>query len=163
MTRKAIAAMQRHTGRLNRLIEDLLSISRMEEKGVRLETKRTEIAPLLRTVLEQAEREIAERGAQGHPLAGGGTSLCTAGRPSDRAGLLQPARQRAPPRQSRRGHRIHRGDRRGLCCGRRIGRELPGQRTGHPARGSGTCLRALLPGGGDRARQSGEPVSDSPS
>jgi two-component system phosphate regulon sensor histidine kinase PhoR len=61
MTRKAIAAMQRHAGRLNRLIEDLLSISRMEEKGVRLETKRTEIAPLLRNVLEQAEGEISER------------------------------------------------------------------------------------------------------
>jgi two-component system phosphate regulon sensor histidine kinase PhoR len=64
MTRKAIAAMQRHTGRLNRLIEDLLSISRMEEKGVRLETKKTEIAPLLRTVLEQAEQEIADRKAK---------------------------------------------------------------------------------------------------
>ena len=63
MTRKAIAAMQRHAGRLNRLIEDLLSISRMEEKGVRLETKKTDIAPILRTVLEQAEREISERKA----------------------------------------------------------------------------------------------------
>jgi two-component system phosphate regulon sensor histidine kinase PhoR len=64
MTRKAIAAMQRHAGRLNRLIEDLLSISRMEEKGVRLETTRTDIAPILGTVLEQAEREISERGAR---------------------------------------------------------------------------------------------------
>jgi len=64
MTRKAIDAMQRHTQRLNRLIEDLLSISRMEEKGVRLETKKTEIAPLLKSVVEQAECEIAERKAK---------------------------------------------------------------------------------------------------
>jgi two-component system, OmpR family, phosphate regulon sensor histidine kinase PhoR len=63
MTRKAIAAMQRHTGRLNRLIEDLLSISRMEEKGVRLETSRTDVAQLLRAVIEQAEHEITERKA----------------------------------------------------------------------------------------------------
>ena len=63
MMRKAIAAMHRHTGRLNRLIEDLLSISRMEEKGVRLETKKTDIAPILKTVLDQAEQEISERNA----------------------------------------------------------------------------------------------------
>jgi len=62
MTRKAIAVMQRHTGRLNRLIDDLLSISRMEEKGVRLDNNRTDIAPLLRNVVEQAEQEISERG-----------------------------------------------------------------------------------------------------
>lgn len=63
MMRKSIAAMRRHAGRLNRLIEDLLSISRMEEKGVRLETARTDIALPLRAVLEQAEHEISERRA----------------------------------------------------------------------------------------------------
>jgi two-component system phosphate regulon sensor histidine kinase PhoR len=63
MMRKAIAAMQRHTGRLNRLIEDLLSISRMEEKGVCLETEKTDISPILKTVLDQAEQEISERKA----------------------------------------------------------------------------------------------------
>lgn len=64
MTRKAIAVMQRHAERLNRLIEDLLSISRMEEKGVLLETRKTELAPLLTNVLEQADPEIAERRAR---------------------------------------------------------------------------------------------------
>ena len=63
MMRKAIAAMQRHTERLNRLIEDLLSISRMEEKGVRLEKEKTDLARILRLVIDQAESEISDRGA----------------------------------------------------------------------------------------------------
>jgi two-component system phosphate regulon sensor histidine kinase PhoR len=62
MTCRAIDAMQRHADRLQRLIEDLLTISRMEEKGVRLETRRTLLAPLLRSVVEQAERVISDRG-----------------------------------------------------------------------------------------------------
>jgi two-component system phosphate regulon sensor histidine kinase PhoR len=63
MTRKSVAAMRRHADRLNRLIEDLLTISRMEEKGLSLVTVRTGLEPVLRSVVEQAEKEIEERDA----------------------------------------------------------------------------------------------------
>lgn len=62
MMRKSISVMRRHGDRLNRLIEDLLTISRMEEKGVRLETSPTDIGVLLRGVVEQLDSEILERG-----------------------------------------------------------------------------------------------------
>ena len=62
MMHKSISVMRRHADRLNSLIEDLLTISRMEEKGVRLETRRTSLEPLLRGVIEQLERESSERG-----------------------------------------------------------------------------------------------------
>jgi two-component system phosphate regulon sensor histidine kinase PhoR len=64
MQRKSIAIMQRHGERLNRLIDDLLTISRMEERGLRLETAPTDIGRLLREVIQQLEGQIAERGAQ---------------------------------------------------------------------------------------------------
>jgi two-component system phosphate regulon sensor histidine kinase PhoR len=63
MFQKSIAVMRRHGNRLNDLIEDLLTISKMEEKGVRLETTPADITPILRTVVEQMEGEIATRGA----------------------------------------------------------------------------------------------------
>lgn len=63
MTRRSVAAMQRHALRLNRLIEDLLTISRMEEKGGgRLDLARIQLEPLLRGVIEGAECESASRG-----------------------------------------------------------------------------------------------------
>lgn len=63
MTRRSIAAMQRHAVRLNRLIEDLLTISRMEEKGGgRLDLCRIQLAPLLRGVIEGVETESTARG-----------------------------------------------------------------------------------------------------
>jgi two-component system phosphate regulon sensor histidine kinase PhoR len=62
MMSKSIAVMRRHADRLNRLIEDLLTISRMEEKGVQIETRRTSLEPLLRNVINQLEQESAERG-----------------------------------------------------------------------------------------------------
>lgn len=62
MARKAIRAMQRHAGRLNRLIEDLLTISRMEEKGVRLEKSLQSLEPILRGVVEESEREASGKG-----------------------------------------------------------------------------------------------------
>ena len=60
---QAVGAMRRHGERLNRLIGDLLTISRMEEKGVRLETVEKDLGELLRGVVSQFEREIAQRGA----------------------------------------------------------------------------------------------------
>lgn len=62
MAQKAIGAMQRHAGRLHRLIEDLLAISRMEEKGMRLERSLQPLEPILRGVVEQSEREASEKG-----------------------------------------------------------------------------------------------------
>lgn len=64
MIRKSVSAMRRHGDRLNRLIEDLLTISRMEEKGVRLEKEPVDPAPLLRAVIQQMETEISQRGVQ---------------------------------------------------------------------------------------------------
>jgi two-component system, OmpR family, phosphate regulon sensor histidine kinase PhoR len=64
MVRKSIAVMRRHGDRLNRLIEDLLTISRMEEKGVRLEKQPADPGPILLSVVQQMEREIAQRGVE---------------------------------------------------------------------------------------------------
>lgn len=62
MMKKSITVMRRHADRLNRLIEDLLTISRMEEKGVSLETAPTNLSLLLTNVVEQLESEVNERG-----------------------------------------------------------------------------------------------------
>jgi two-component system phosphate regulon sensor histidine kinase PhoR len=61
MVEKSVAVMRRHADRLNNLIEDLLTISRMEEQGVRLETRLVSVEPLLRGVIGQLEDESAER------------------------------------------------------------------------------------------------------
>jgi len=57
MRSKALLAMRRHADRLGRLIADLLTISRMEERKIRLETAPVDPAELLRGVIEQMERE----------------------------------------------------------------------------------------------------------
>lgn len=62
MMEKSVAVMLRHADRLNKLIDDLLTISRMEEKGVRLERRRMSLETLLRGVIEQLEPERLERG-----------------------------------------------------------------------------------------------------
>jgi two-component system phosphate regulon sensor histidine kinase PhoR len=64
MLTRAIPVMRRHCDRLNRLIEDLLTVSRMEEKGVMLEKFPVEVPELLRGVIGQMEREIMERGVE---------------------------------------------------------------------------------------------------
>jgi len=63
MMRKSITVMRRHADRLNHLIEDLLTISRMEEKGGRLETLPMNMGVLLANVIEHLESEVKERGA----------------------------------------------------------------------------------------------------
>jgi two-component system phosphate regulon sensor histidine kinase PhoR len=62
MMRRSIAVMRRHCDRLNRLLEDLLTISRMEEKGVSLEFEPADLGIVLQNVIEQMEREIEKRG-----------------------------------------------------------------------------------------------------
>ena len=64
MMRKSITVMRRHADRLNHLIEDLLTISRMEEKGGRLETLPMNVGALLANVIEHLESEVKERGAR---------------------------------------------------------------------------------------------------
>jgi two-component system phosphate regulon sensor histidine kinase PhoR len=64
MLLKSVAVMQRHCTRLNRLIEDLLTISRMEEKGVVLETTPSDLGNILRDVVQQTERDICQRGVE---------------------------------------------------------------------------------------------------
>jgi len=61
MMKKSITVMRRHADRMNNLIEDLLTISRMEEKEVRLEKTPVNLAPLLANVIEQIEKEIHDR------------------------------------------------------------------------------------------------------
>jgi two-component system phosphate regulon sensor histidine kinase PhoR len=64
MLGKSVTVMQRHCDRLKRLIEDLLTISRMEEKGVCLETIPVDMGFVLREVVKQMETEIAERAVE---------------------------------------------------------------------------------------------------
>jgi two-component system, OmpR family, phosphate regulon sensor histidine kinase PhoR len=61
MFRKSISVMRRHGDRLNDLIEDRLTISRMEEKGVLLEVEPADILPILKHVIAQMDYEISTR------------------------------------------------------------------------------------------------------
>ena len=61
MLRKSLSVMRRHADRLNRLIEDLLTISRMEEKGGLLETAPTDVTALLSSLVEHYDSEIRQR------------------------------------------------------------------------------------------------------
>ena len=63
MLRKSITVMRRHGDRLNLLIEDLLTISRMEEKEVLIEVQPTNLTPILRNLVEHMEQTIEARGA----------------------------------------------------------------------------------------------------
>jgi len=62
MMRKSISVMRRHCDRLNLLLDDLLTISRIEEKGVDLEMEPASLGVILTNVVEQMEREIEGRG-----------------------------------------------------------------------------------------------------
>jgi len=66
MMRKSISVMRRHCDRLNRLLDDLLTISRIEEKGVDLEMEPADLGAILKNVVEQMEREIESRGVDLH-------------------------------------------------------------------------------------------------
>ena len=66
MLRKSIAVMRRHGDRLNLLIEDLLTISRMEEKAVLIEARPMDLLPILRSIVDQLDQAIKERGVSVH-------------------------------------------------------------------------------------------------
>lgn len=60
---QALGVMHKHAGRLSRLVDDLLTISRAETRSVALETERIELRGLLRRVVEQVDGPINEMGA----------------------------------------------------------------------------------------------------
>ncbi len=61
MMRKSLAVMRRHADRLNRLLDDLLTISRMEEKGASLEKAPTDVGAMLTALVEHYDSEIRQR------------------------------------------------------------------------------------------------------
>lgn len=66
MARHSLKAMHKNTRRLALLIDDLLTISRLEERATLLEFQPTNLRGLLDHVLEHLEPNIAERGAEIH-------------------------------------------------------------------------------------------------
>jgi two-component system phosphate regulon sensor histidine kinase PhoR len=77
MFHKSLSVMRRHANRLNLLLEDLLTISRMEEKSVRLDSTPADLVPLLRNIVEQMELEIKERNVDLQLLVAGELPLVT--------------------------------------------------------------------------------------
>jgi len=64
MARRSLAAMHKNSRRLALLIDDLLTMSRLEERTRLLEFQPVNLRDLLGQALEQLEPRIAERGAE---------------------------------------------------------------------------------------------------
>lgn len=58
MAEKSLAVMHTHCQRLNLLIDDLLTISRLEHQSVRLSLQQTDLREILARVIEQVEADI---------------------------------------------------------------------------------------------------------
>jgi two-component system phosphate regulon sensor histidine kinase PhoR len=63
MAERSLQTIQKHSERLNLLIEDLLSISRLEHRKVQLDCRATSIRGILDRVIDQLEPRIRERNA----------------------------------------------------------------------------------------------------
>ncbi len=61
MARRSLAVMQKHGERLTLLIDDLLTISRMEYQSVELDLHHTNLRELVARVVEQHEAQLAEQ------------------------------------------------------------------------------------------------------
>ncbi len=61
MAERSLAVMQKHAARLNFLIDDLLTISRMENRAVEMERQATSLREILGRVIDQHEERIRER------------------------------------------------------------------------------------------------------
>ena len=153
MTLKAIGAMRRHADRLNRLIEDLLIISRMEEKGLSLETRRSPVESILKSVVEQAEPEIAERRArvtldipEGLPLL----SLDPHRLEQAFANLLANALRHGAPREGEASVSVI-----VRCAGPELSVSFRDNGSGIPLSDQEHVFERFYRVGGDRARQSG--------
>lgn len=64
MASKSLQAMHKNAQRLNLLIEDLLTISRMEHRSPHIEFQRVDLGEVLRKVIEHLEPAVAERHAR---------------------------------------------------------------------------------------------------
>jgi two-component system phosphate regulon sensor histidine kinase PhoR len=153
MSLKAIGAMRRHADRLNRLIEDLLIISRMEEKGISLETSRSSVEPVLKSVVEQADPEIGERHArvtldipEGLPLL----SLDPHRLEQAFANLLANALRHGAPREGEASVSVV-----VRCTGPEVSVSFRDNGPGIPLSDQEHVFERFYRVGGDRARQSG--------
>lgn len=63
MAERSLRTMQKHSERLNLLIEDLLTISRLEHRSMPLEFRVVNLREILRRVVDQLEPRIEEKGA----------------------------------------------------------------------------------------------------
>jgi two-component system phosphate regulon sensor histidine kinase PhoR len=155
MLRKSISVMRRHADRLNRLIEDLLTISRMEEKGVRLETASADVAGLLSSVVSRLDPEIRQRGAEVRlDIESGLPSLTIDSYRMEQAfsNLLANALRHGSPAGSTRGVRV-------TVAMRREGPDLAisfsDDGPGIPFQDQEHLFERFYRVGGDRARQTG--------
>lgn len=64
MALRSLEVIQRHGKRLNLLIDDLLTISRLEHRSVQLVRKNTNLCELSKRVVEQLESEVSAAGVQ---------------------------------------------------------------------------------------------------
>jgi two-component system phosphate regulon sensor histidine kinase PhoR len=64
MTERSLQTIQKHSVRLNLLIEDLLAISRLEHRTSVLECRVASVREILQRVIEQLEPRIRERNAE---------------------------------------------------------------------------------------------------
>lgn len=60
--RNYLEIIKRHTDRLVRIVEDLLTLSELEEKGVRLENENVDLKAIVENVIKMFERKIKEKG-----------------------------------------------------------------------------------------------------
>ncbi len=63
MAERSLGVMQKHGKRLNLLIDDLLTISKLEHRSVDLQVRATNLREVLQRVIEQIERQIAGKRA----------------------------------------------------------------------------------------------------
>jgi len=155
MLRKSISVMRRHGDRLNRLIEDLLTISRMEEKGVRLETAPADVGALLSSVVSRLDPEIRQRGAEVRlDIESGLPFLTIDSYRMEQAfsNLLANALRHGSPAGSARGVRV-------TIAARREGQDLAvsfsDDGPGIPFQDQEHLFERFYRVGGDRARQTG--------
>lgn len=64
MTERSLDTIRKHTERLNLLIADLLTISRLEHRRAEIDPATVQLRELIQHVLEQLESRINERGAE---------------------------------------------------------------------------------------------------
>ncbi|NPA07257.1 MAG: GAF domain-containing protein [Chloroflexi bacterium] len=60
--RKAIEVIQRHVNRLIHLVNDLLTLSRLESGRIRLDPRPTHLPPILRDIVDDFQRQMDDKG-----------------------------------------------------------------------------------------------------